>query len=78
MAQLGNQDQVLAAGEHLVHRGELAGQADRFAHLAGFAATSKPSTVAVPASGLSSVERIRTSVVLPAPLEPSSAKMLPA
>ena len=44
----------------------------------GFAATSKPLTVAVPASAFSSVERIRTSVVLPAPFEPSSAKMLPA
>ncbi len=45
---------------------------------AGCVATSKPSTVAVPASGLSSVERIFTAVVLPAPLEPSRAKMLPA
>ena len=44
----------------------------------GFAATSKPWTVAVPASAFSSVDRIRTSVVLPAPFEPSSAKMLPA
>ena len=44
---------------------------------AGCVATSKPSTVAVPASGLSSVDRIFTTVVLPAPLEPSRAKMLP-
>ena len=44
---------------------------------AGCAATSKPSTVAVPASSLSSVDRIFTTVVLPAPLEPSRAKMLP-
>ena len=41
------------------------------------AATSKPLTVAVPASALSSVDRIFTTVVLPAPLEPSRAKMLP-
>ena len=41
------------------------------------AATSKPLTVAVPASCLSSVERMFRTVVLPAPLEPSRAKMLP-
>src|SRR5215831_9277858 len=39
--------------------------------------TSKPLTLTVPASGLSKVDRIRTTVVLPAPLEPSRAKMLP-
>ncbi len=44
---------------------------------AGCVTTSKPSTVAVPASALSSVDRIFTTVVLPAPLEPSRAKMLP-
>ena len=40
-------------------------------------ATSKPLTPTVPASALSSVDRIFTTVVLPAPLEPSRAKMLP-
>ena len=40
-------------------------------------ATSKPLTRAVPLSALSSVERIFTTVVLPAPFGPSSAKMLP-
>ena len=35
------------------------------------ASTSSPTTRAVPASGLSSVVRIRTAVVLPAPLGPS-------
>ena len=44
---------------------------------AGCVATSKPATVTVPASGLSSVDRMFTTVVLPAPLEPSRAKMLP-
>ena len=39
--------------------------------------TSKPLTRAVPASALSSVDRIFTIVVLPAPFEPSRAKMLP-
>jgi len=40
-------------------------------------ATSKPLTPAVPESALSSVDRILTTVVLPAPFEPSKAKMLP-
>ena len=40
---------------------------------AGRVATSKPSTAAVPASGVCSVDRILTTVVLPAPLEPCSA-----
>ena len=35
VAQPGDQHQVLPAGEHLVDRGELAGQADRLAHVAG-------------------------------------------
>src|SRR5262249_12994242 len=39
--------------------------------------TSNPLRRAVPPSGLSKVARMRTIVVLPAPLEPSSAKMLP-
>lgn len=43
----------------------------------GSPATSKPCTVAAPASAVSSVERMRMSVVFPAPFEPSSAKMLP-
>ena len=45
--------------------------------LAACVATSKPLTPAVPASAFSSVDRIFTTVVLPAPLDPSSAKMLP-
>src|SRR5690348_14621302 len=43
----------------------------------GFDATSNPLTMAVPPSCLSSVVRILIIVVLPAPLEPSRAKMLP-
>src|SRR5690606_14357077 len=43
----------------------------------GWSTTSCPCTLAVPASGATSVDRIRTSVVLPAPLEPRSATMLP-
>ncbi len=44
---------------------------------AAWVATSKLLTLAFPASALSSVERMFTTVVLPAPLEPSRAKMLP-
>jgi ABC-type multidrug transport system ATPase subunit len=40
-------------------------------------ATSKPFTSAVPASALSSVDRMRTIVVFPAPFDPRRAKMLP-
>src|SRR5437762_1245778 len=39
--------------------------------------TSRPSTVAVPASGVSSVTRIRNSVVLPAPSGPMKPKSSP-
>ena len=39
--------------------------------------TSKPLIRAVPASGVSSVERMRTAVVLPAPLGPSTPSTVP-
>ena len=44
----------------------------------GSAATSMPLTTARPESGVSSVVRIRTAVVLPAPLGPSSPSTDPA
>lgn len=44
---------------------------------AGCGATSKPSILAAPSSALSRVDRIFAAVVLPAPFEPSSAKILP-
>ena len=40
--------------------------------------TSKPATVARPASGLSSVARMRTVVVLPAPFGPSRPRTVPS
>src|SRR5215471_11009118 len=46
--------------------------------LSAFRTTSKPSTLAWPASGCRMVERIRTTVVLPAPFGPSRASTLPA
>src|SRR6202035_955041 len=44
----------------------------------GSCTTSRPNTSARPASGSSSVASTRTSVVLPAPLGPSSAKTVPS
>ena len=43
----------------------------------GAVRTSYPATIAVPRSGASSVDRILTSVVLPAPFGPSSAWTVP-
>ncbi len=69
--------EVLPPGEQLVDRGVLAGEPDRRPQPAASATTSKPATRARPLSGPSSVVRIRTSVVLPAPFGPSSASTLP-
>jgi hypothetical protein len=44
----------------------------------GRPSTSIPATAARPASGLDSVVRMRTAVVLPAPLGPSRANTVPA
>src|SRR5919106_724229 len=44
----------------------------------GEATTSAPATMAVPASGVRSVVRIDTAVVLPAPLGPSSPRTVPS
>src|SRR5262249_42473159 len=46
--------------------------------LRGSRATSKPATVAVPASARNKVARMRTAVVLPAPFGPSIAKTVPS
>ena len=43
----------------------------------GSARTSNPATVASPSSGSARVVRIRTAVVLPAPLGPSTAVTVP-
>ena len=45
---------------------------------AGSASTSMPATTAEPESGRSSVVRIRTAVVLPAPLGPSTPSTEPS
>ena len=51
VGQPADQAEVLAAGEVLVDRGVLAGEADARAHRCGSRATSMPSTRARPASG---------------------------
>ena len=42
VTQPGDKNEVLAAGEHLVDRSELAGQADRLAHVAGLRSHVEP------------------------------------
>ena len=76
--QFGNQNEVLPAGENAVHGGELARQADLLAH--SFRLTLRCRNrrqLALPLSGVSSVDRMLTAVVLPAPFDPSSAKICP-
>ena len=63
----------------LVDRGVLAGEPDAArGRRAARRTTSMPATVARPASGASSVVRMRTAVVLPAPLGPSRPRTVPA
>jgi hypothetical protein len=50
VVQVGHQQQVLLAGEQVVDRGELAGDADRGAHRVGSVATSWPATRTSPPS----------------------------
>ena len=79
VAQVGHQAQVLGAGEQVVHRGELAGDPDRRAHRRPpRLRTSCPATRISPASAAIRVDRMRTIVVLPAPLGPSSEKIVPS
>ena len=63
----GHQNEVLSPGENFVDGRELSGEADGLPHLlAASVATSKPLTLADPASALRSVDRMFTTVVLPA------------
>ena len=72
-------DQVLAAAQRLVERGVLARPArSAAAPRRPPGATSWPATSAMPPSGRTSVARIRTAVVLPAPFGPSRPQTVPA
>jgi hypothetical protein len=55
----------------LVHSGELPGEADPFLDIPRLLENVRAVTVACPASGLMSVVRMDTAVVLPTPLRPS-------
>ena len=70
--------EVLEAGQVLVDRRVLPGEPDLRAQRVRVACTtSSPATRALPPSGLSSVARIRTAVVLPAPFGPSRPSTVP-
>ena len=76
--QPGDHDKIFPPGQNLVHGGKLPGQTDRLPHIVGSLTQHRIRLrVAVPPSCLSSVVRILIIVVLPAPLEPSRAKILP-
>ena len=70
--------EVLASRQVLVHRRVLAGEADDLAHLLGLARTSKPGHARAARVGRSSVARMRTVVVLPAPFGPSRPRTVPS
>ena len=70
--------EVLEARQVLVDGRVLAGEADPLAHLRCVADDVEAGDARRAASGRSSVVRIRTAVVLPAPFGPSSPKTLPA
>ena len=78
MVQVGHQLQVLLAGQQVVHRRELAGDADRRAHAVRVVGDVVAGHLQLAGVGGNSVERIRTIVVLPAPFGPSSAKIVPS
>src|SRR5207247_1110917 len=70
--------QVLLAGEQVVDGRELAGDADRGADRVGVAGEVVAGDPDLAGVGADQVERIWTMVVLPAPLGPSSAKIVPS
>ena len=79
VAQVRHEEQVLLAGEQVVDRRELAGDADRGAHRVGVPRAGRgPRRATSPPSAAISVDRICTVVVLPAPLGPSRAKIVPS
>ena len=68
---------VLASGQQFVDGGDLAGEAHVAAHHVGFAQDVVAGDGGRPAGRLVSVAIIRTVVVLPAPLGPSSPSTVP-
>ena len=77
VVQVGHQREVLSTGQQLVDGRELSGHTDRVADCVGLARNVVSGDPDLPWSASSSVARIRTIVVLPAPLGPNSANTLP-
>ena len=71
-------DQVLATGQELIDRRVLGGDPDVAPHGAASGDDVVPGHAADPAFGIASVVRMRTAVVLPAPLGPSTPRIEPA
>ncbi len=79
MVEAADHLEVLVTGEVLVDRRVLTGEADLRAQGAGVLDDVEARRrAALPLSGGSSVVRMRTAVVLPAPLGPSSPSTVPA
>jgi hypothetical protein len=71
-------DQVLPAGQDVVDRRLLAGEADPAAHRGRLACDVEARDLRAPPSARSRVASTRTTVVLPAPLGPSSPHAEPS
>jgi hypothetical protein len=78
VTQVGHEQQVLLAGEQVVDRGELAGDPMAARTASGSRATSWPAICTWPPSAPIRVDRMWMVVVLPAPLGPSRAKIVPS
>ena len=75
--QAGDQHEVLPATEDLVDGRELAREAERLPDVRSLRGDIEAVDDGRPRVGPEQVDRILTTVVLPAPFEPSRAKMLP-
>src|SRR5262249_56517177 len=78
VAPVGHGRQARLAGEPAFDHGELAGDADRVPGRVGSCATSWPATRTPPPPPPISEDSMCTAVVLPAPLGPNSAKVVPS
>jgi hypothetical protein len=76
-AQFPEHHQVLPSGQRIVQRGVLVGHADVAPDPRRLSDHVVPGHQAHPPSGTASVVRMRTAVVFPAPLGPSTARIEP-
>ncbi|HEX2709076.1 MAG TPA: hypothetical protein VHM66_13850 [Solirubrobacterales bacterium] len=77
MVEAADHLQVLGPGQVLVDRRVLAGEADLGPQLRRFGGDVEPGDPGAAAVGGSSVVRMRTAVLLPAPLGPSRPSTVP-